>query len=69
MAGVGADNAGVFYVDLAAVRLLVGGSMAGFGMGDYERDLKPYLAPFDRLVMVTLREGEELVSRSLLYVE
>jgi uncharacterized protein DUF3352 len=53
---VGAQNAGVAFVDLTAIRELAE-KMAADGGADvaaYEREYKPYLLPFDALVSATV---------------
>ena len=69
LAAAGADNAGVGYVDLAVLRGHLEGMIGRRDRAAYDRDLQPYLAPFDRLMVVTVVEGGELVSRTLVYVE
>jgi hypothetical protein len=69
LVAAGADNAGVGYVDLAVLRGHLEGMMGRRDRAAYDRDLQPYLAPFDRLMVVTVVEGGELVSRTLVYVE
>jgi hypothetical protein len=65
----GADNAGMVYVDLAAVRALIGaGSVAG-AEADIPADVRQFINPLSRFITVTVREGDELVSRTLVYVE
>ncbi|HSH21516.1 MAG TPA: DUF3352 domain-containing protein [Candidatus Caenarcaniphilales bacterium] len=65
----GSENAGVAYLDLAALRQLMEKDMDERERVRYEREIQPYLAPFTRVVSVTVREGDELVSRTLVYVE
>jgi hypothetical protein len=64
----GDENAGVVFVDLVALRDLADEYAGDRGGRRYER-IRPYLTAFDRLISVTVRDGEELVSRTLLYVE
>jgi hypothetical protein len=65
----GSENAGVVYVDLNALRDEAESMMDGRAKTAYEKRFRPYMAHFSRLIMVAVRDGEELVSRTLLYVE
>jgi hypothetical protein len=70
----GAENAGVAWLDLAGVRealeeVAVPQLEGMEGDGSYERDIRPWLLPLDRLVQVSRLEGDLLVQRSVLLVE
>jgi hypothetical protein len=69
----GASNAGVAWVDLAGTRTAIeeaaGPMLDEAGVGaTYESDVRPWLLPLDRLVQVTVVDGERLVQRSVLLV-
>ena len=60
----GADNAGAFYLDLAALRVAVEGSVPDIHATPvYETEIRPNLTPLDYLAGVTRVEGDEVVSR------
>jgi hypothetical protein len=58
---VGTQNAGHYFVDLTAIRELAEqlASSSGADMAAYEREVKPYLLPFDALVITTV-VGEDV---------
>jgi hypothetical protein len=60
----GADNAGAFFLDLAALRTAVEGAVPDIHATPlYETEIRPNLTPLDYLAGVTRVEGEEVVSR------
>jgi hypothetical protein len=60
----GADNAGAFYLDLAALRVTVEGAVPEIHATPvYESEIRPNLTPLDYLAGVTRVEGDEVVSR------
>ncbi len=68
------SNAGVAWLDLAGAREAIEqaiGPMLGFidPDGAYESEVKPWLLPLDRMVTVTVLDGETLVQRSALLIE
>jgi hypothetical protein len=69
-----ASNAGSTWLDLTGVREAIE-AVAEAQMdeidtdGAYERDILPWLEPLDRLVQVSVLEGDLLVQRSALLVE
>lgn len=53
---VGRENNGSAFVDLAATRAIIEGILAAAGgssLADYERNVQPYVAPFDAWVQAT----------------
>jgi hypothetical protein len=70
----GAENAGVTWMDVRATREAIEAAVGPMiGMFDpegvYERDIVPWLEPFDRAVSVTVLDGDLLVQRAALLVE
>jgi hypothetical protein len=65
----GPTNAGVVYVDLEALRTAAEGYLSAEQRMMYERDVEPYLAPLDRLFSVVVVDGQDTVSRTLLFVK
>jgi hypothetical protein len=68
------SNAGVAWLDLAGTREAIEaaiGPMLGLPDPDgaYETEIQPWLLPLDRLVTVTVLDGEILVQRSALLIE
>ena len=60
----GADNAGAFFLDLAALRTAVEGAVPEIhATAVYETEVRPNLTPLDYLAGVTRVEGSEVVSR------
>jgi hypothetical protein len=56
---VGEQNTSDAFVDIAAVRDLaesIGSTLPGFA--EYEKNVKPYLAPLDAFVQATVIDGE-----------
>jgi hypothetical protein len=68
---VGTQNAAVMFLDLAAVRDMLEqlASTTGADLATYERDIKPYLLPFDAIVSATVVGGELDQSRMLITVK
>jgi hypothetical protein len=65
----GPDAAGITWLDLAGTIDTAMAAVAGFGfdVGDAS-ELEGWLAPFDRMVAVSLLEDEVLVQRSVLFL-
>jgi hypothetical protein len=68
------SNAGVAWLDLAGTREAIEAAMGPMlGLPDpdgaYETEIQPWLLPLDRLVTVTVLDGEILVQRSALLIE
>jgi hypothetical protein len=59
----GGDNAGSFYLDLAALRATVEAQAGEMLPPEYATEIQPYLAPLDLLVGVTRVEGDAMVTR------
>lgn len=68
---VGAENVGVTFVDLAAIRGLLEtlGASEPAAMETYNRDIKPYLAPFDAIISGGRLDGEVDRSMTLITVK
>ncbi len=70
----GAMNAGATWLDLAGAREAIMSAMTDWmgvmdSEGIFEREIEPWLHPLDRMVTVSVLDGELLVSRSALLVE
>lgn len=66
---VGTENAGTTFIDLRAIREVGEGFMTtaeGSAAADYDRDVKPYLVPFDAWIQVNT-VGEDL-DRSIMRI-
>jgi hypothetical protein len=59
----GADNAGAFFLDLAALRETVEAEAGDMLPPEYAAEVQPYLAPLDVLAGVTRVEGDAMVTR------
>jgi hypothetical protein len=64
----GASNAGTLYVDVASIVAAAERAMPDESRAHYEREIRPYLAPLDRLIAVAGMDAEELTTRTLLFV-
>jgi hypothetical protein len=67
---VGSENTSSLFVDLAAVRAMIErlGADNPEMLGEYERDIKPYLLPLDAIIQATVRDGDVNRTRSLITV-
>jgi hypothetical protein len=65
----GAENAGVVYLNIGAARGQLEGIIPPPVRGQYENEVKPYIEPFSRLIGVYSLQGDEQVTRYILYVE
>jgi hypothetical protein len=65
---VGSKNASSVFVDLAAIRALVGPLIAKDAGAKYETDVKPYIEPFDILAGASRTSDGKLLSRYILTV-
>lgn len=70
----GATNAGATWLDLAGTRQAIMSAVTDWiGVmdpeGTFEREIEPWLLPLDRMVTVTVLDGDLLVSRSALLLE
>jgi hypothetical protein len=68
---VGAENAGVAFVDLTAVREMLEtlATDSGADMATYEREVKPYLLPFDAFVSANRVSSDLDLGRALITVK
>jgi hypothetical protein len=68
---VGAQNAGVSFLDMTAMRELLEQLAIdnGMDMAEYEREYKPYLLPFDALISANLVGGDVDHGRALITVK
>jgi hypothetical protein len=65
----GAENTGVVFVDLGRIRTAAEAYLSPEQRATYDRDISPYVTPLDRLVSVVVLDGQELVSRTLIFVK
>lgn len=68
----GLENAGISYFDIAALRGNIEGMAGVIPAADrahYEAEVKPFLAPFDHLMIVGTNDVGFLVGHAFLYVE
>lgn len=69
----GAEHAGATWIDLAGAVTAIEDAATDLGAldgaGSYATELRPWLAPLDRLVSVSRLEGDVLVHRAVLSVE
>jgi len=63
------DNAGIFYVDIAAVADIAEETMSGQEKTLYEANSKPFIDPLSFFSGVTHVDGDIMVSNGFLYVE
>jgi hypothetical protein len=67
LAAGGDPNAAMFYVDLAGIRTAAEAAMPG--NQEYAEDVKPYLDPFDRFIVVVGSSPDLLSIRTQLFVK
>ena len=65
----GASNAGIVFVDIAALRGLVEDTIPTAVRSEYDLNTGPFLAPLSHLMMVNRTEGTTSVGHVFLYVE
>jgi len=65
----GPSNAGVAWADLRGVREAIESAIGGEGLGSYEADILPWLAPLDRLVSVSRLDGGVLIGSFALLMD
>ncbi len=69
MAAGGAANAGVIYLDIAALRRVAEGMIPPPVRAGYEQQQMPFIAPLSHLVVVSTTDGSITVGHMFLYVE
>jgi citrate lyase gamma subunit len=69
VAAAGTSNAGVAFVDLAALRGMVEARMTADGRASYEQDKQPFVELLSHLVLVRETDGTVMVNNVFLYVE
>jgi hypothetical protein len=65
----GAENVGISWIDVAGLRGIAEELLPAEEREMYEREIRPYLEPLDLVVGIGLREGDELVQRSIITVK
>ena len=69
LAAAGTENAGVAYVNLAALRGLFEGMLPVETRTEYDTEVKPFVEPITHFVVVNRTEGGINVGHAFLYVE
>lgn len=69
ISAVGASNAGITFVDVGAVRAAAEQFLPDGEALRYQTEVRPFIEPLDRLVVVNLTEGSISVGHVFLYVE
>jgi hypothetical protein len=65
----GDENVGISWVDVAGLRGVAEELLPAEERDMYEREIRPYLEPLDLLVGIGVREGDDLVQRSIITVK
>ena len=69
LSSAGADNAGIVYVDVGAIRRGIETQFQGMPGGDYESETKPFVEPLTHFIVVSRNEGGFNGGHAFLYVE
>lgn len=69
LSAAGAENAGIVYVDIGAIRQAFESTIPGDGQVTYDNEIKPFLAPITHFIVVSRNEGGINASHAFLYVE
>lgn len=69
LTSAGSENAGVVYLNIAALRGLIEGNMPVESRTQYDTEVKPFLEPINQFVVVNRTEGGINVGHAFLYVE
>lgn len=69
LSGAGAENAGIVYVDIAAMRGFLESMMPVGARADYDTEAKPFLEPITHLIVISRNDGGINVGHGFLYVE
>lgn len=65
----GADNWALFYVDIGRAREAFEGLMPLEQRARYEAEIRQYVAPFSQFILTGSMDGEDTITRMLLFVE
>jgi hypothetical protein len=63
------DNAGFFYVDVAAARAALEPLIPATDRAHYDQDIKPFLGPFNDILIVHTTDGSTSVGHGFLFVK
>jgi len=69
LSGAGTENAGIVYVDIAAVRGFLESMMPADARADYDTEAKPFLEPITHLILISRNDGGINAGHGFLYVE
>jgi hypothetical protein len=69
LAAAGAENAGLAYIDITALRAFAESSMPADARQQYDTEAKPFIEPVSHLVLVNRTDGSMNVANVFLYVE
>lgn len=64
-AGGATSNSGLVYVDLAGAREAMEALIPERERARYDQEIKPWLEPFDSLIVVAFQEGDDAVARGI----
>jgi hypothetical protein len=65
----GTDNGAVFYVDIGRARGALEGQIPAEQRAQYEAEIRQYVAPLSQFIFTSSMDGEDTVTRMLLFVE
>lgn len=65
----GADNWAMFYVDIGRARDAFEGLMPLEQRARYDAEIRQYVAPFSQFILTSSMDGEDTITRMLLFVE
>lgn len=65
----GADNWALFYVDIGRARDAFEGLMPLEQRARYDAEIRQYVAPFSQFILTSSMDGEDTITRMLLFVE
>ena len=65
----GLDNVGITYLDIAAIRDTIEGSMPLADRAHYDAEVKPFVTPLNHVVIVGRNEDGIIVGHTFFYVE
>ncbi len=69
LAATGSENAGMVYMNIAALRAAIETNMPSESRTPYDTEIKPFLEPMTHFVVVNRTEGGINVGHAFLYVE
>lgn len=69
LSAAGQENAGLFYFDLAALRVAAEAMIPAEDRAIYDTEQKPFVEPLDQLIVVNRTDGSINATHAFLYVE